>query len=283
MIDFSDILLASDYDRTLTGFDGKIPAANLEAIRFFMDHGGAFTVATGRSMPMFRNKLALVQVNAPVILFNGAAACDFATGETELYQVMPPDAEEVAREVLRRWPGLRLEVQCFHGHYAFGRDGLRDAYLARNEVPIRYVGWDEIEKPWMKLTFYAPFQAVGHAIPGTTDPADERPFEEIAAMIAAERPGYIATRSMPRMIELETVGTSKGAAARRLARRLGRPRLICAGDAPNDLPMLREADEAYVPADCDRAMAEMGFEQAAPCDEGALASIIGRLTDERSR
>ena len=49
---FSDILLTVDFDRTLTGPDSTIPARNLEAIRYFTENGGTFTVNTGRSIPM---------------------------------------------------------------------------------------------------------------------------------------------------------------------------------------------------------------------------------------
>ena len=49
---FSDILLTVDYDRTLTAPDSTIPERNLQATRYFMENGGAFTVNTGRSLPM---------------------------------------------------------------------------------------------------------------------------------------------------------------------------------------------------------------------------------------
>ena len=48
---FSDVLLTVDYDRTLTAPDSSIPERNLEAIRYFMENDGAFTVNTGRSAP----------------------------------------------------------------------------------------------------------------------------------------------------------------------------------------------------------------------------------------
>ena len=57
---FSDILLTVDYDRTLTAPDSTIPERNLTAIRYFIDNGGAFTVNTGRSVPMtkvFRDRV----------------------------------------------------------------------------------------------------------------------------------------------------------------------------------------------------------------------------------
>ena len=49
---FSDVLLTVDFDRTLTATDSSIPERNLEAIRYFMAEGGAFTVNTGRSLAM---------------------------------------------------------------------------------------------------------------------------------------------------------------------------------------------------------------------------------------
>ena len=50
MAKFSDVLLTSDYDRTLTAPDASIPEKNLEAIRYFMENGGAFTINTGRTV-----------------------------------------------------------------------------------------------------------------------------------------------------------------------------------------------------------------------------------------
>ena len=73
---FSDVLLTVDYDRPLTAPDSTIPQRNLDAIRYFMENGGAFTVNTGRSVPMARAFLDRVPVNAPLLLYNGSAAYD---------------------------------------------------------------------------------------------------------------------------------------------------------------------------------------------------------------
>ena len=63
---YSDVLLTVDFDRTLTAPDSSIPERNIEAIRYFIDNGGVFTVNTGRSVPMYSSKLDLVPVNAPL-------------------------------------------------------------------------------------------------------------------------------------------------------------------------------------------------------------------------
>lgn len=70
-MDFSDVLLTVDYDRTLTAPNSTIPERNLEAIRYFMANGGAFTVNTGRSVPMIQSFRDIVPVNAPLLLYNG--------------------------------------------------------------------------------------------------------------------------------------------------------------------------------------------------------------------
>ena len=73
---FSDVLLTVDYDRTLTAPDSTIPARNLEAIRWFMENGGAFTVNTGRSLPMVHSFKENIPMNAPLLIYNGGAAYD---------------------------------------------------------------------------------------------------------------------------------------------------------------------------------------------------------------
>ena len=71
---FSDVLLTVDFDLTLTAPDNTIPRRNLDAIRYFMDNGGAFTVNTGRSLPMTKVFRDIVPVSAPLLLYNGSAA-----------------------------------------------------------------------------------------------------------------------------------------------------------------------------------------------------------------
>ena len=73
---FSDILLTADFDRTLTAPDSTVPQRNIEAIRYFIDNGGAFTVNTGRSVPMTKVFRDVVPVNAPLLLYKGSAAYD---------------------------------------------------------------------------------------------------------------------------------------------------------------------------------------------------------------
>ena len=80
-------------------------------------------------------------------------------------------------------------------------------------------------------------------------------------------------RSASRILDIHAKGVSKIRSARDLLHTLGRKILVCAGDAPNDVPMLSGADYAYCPSD---GLVADRFENVCPCGEGAVADIIYR-------
>ena len=122
MPDFRDILFVADYDHTLTGLDGTIPARNREAIAYFMEHGGSFTLCTGRSLPLFRPVADQIPMNAPAILFNGGCCYDFER-ESMLFQIpIDLDARALAEDLLRVYPEALLEIQEVRQHYSLGFD-----------------------------------------------------------------------------------------------------------------------------------------------------------------
>ena len=119
---FSDILLTVDYDRTLTAPDSTIPVRNLEAIRYFIDNGGAFTVNTGRSVPMTKVFRDIVPVNAPLLLYNGSAAYDLTTGKLDFCHAIDLDMWETVRKCEELFPDLTVEVQAVDAHYRFSEN-----------------------------------------------------------------------------------------------------------------------------------------------------------------
>ena len=275
MKDFSKILLASDYDLTMTGLDGTIPPSNLSAVTEFMAMGGAFTIATGRSKPMFACQLPKLQVNAPVILANGGAVWWPEDDRVAVRFPMPQGWKDALWEIHERFPDLRMELQGLRAHSCFGYDALRDAYLVRNGFQAEYPDWDQVDDVILNASLYAPFRSAGHVLFTETTPEEEQPFVELEHLIPDQYGDlFEAVRSMPRMIEILPKGCGKGHTARWLADTLERPVLYCAGDAPNDLQMLEEADEAFVPASADPEILHRGFTEVAPCDQGTIASVV---------
>lgn len=277
MTDFSDVLFVADFDRTITAPDSTIPQANIDAIRYFMDHGGLFTVGTGRSAPMFRPHHAKVPTNAPLILYNGAAAYDYAT-ETLSGAVWMDTGRDLLEYITETFPELWLEVQGVDAHYLIGENPAREAFYTAQGVAHRTVTPAEAPARYHKLAIFGDFRAkgVGQFYDGT--PEELVRFAECCERIMRDWPALRADRAAPRIVDLQDRRAGKGKAARDLAKRLGRPILVCAGDAMNDASMLLEADLAFAPADCAEEVRALGVCQIVrPCAEGAIAGVVEAL------
>ena len=277
MADFSNVLLAVDFDRTLTDRRSQIPQNNLDAIRSFMAQGGAFTVATGRSVPMFAHYQAMIPVNAPFILYNGGGCYDYQTGV--LTQTVPiADGEKILREILAKYPMLWTEIQGVDYHYLFGDCPMRDEYYRFNDAAATHTDIDHLPSPLLKFSMYGNFVAPTVASLFEDLPQEVPMIDRIAEELRqAYGDRLVVDRAAPRIIDLQSKSVNKGSAARRLAKELGKTVLVCAGDAKNDLSMLWEADYAYVPSDCSPEVAAEGFRTVCPCGDGAIADLISRL------
>jgi len=269
---FRDVLLAVDFDRTLTAKDATIPQRNIEAIRYFMANGGAFTVNTGRSLPMYRSHLNSVPVNAPLLLYNGSAAYDMVTGQ--LVNVCPIDLDpaELIRDLQSRFPKLNIEIQGVEAHYMFHKDAGWEDYCENNDCAWRYGDVASVERPFMKLTLNGEFR--DNTVISMCSGADwEIEMMDNAAAYVQETYGdkIEGFRGCARIHDLHARGCSKIRSARNLQKQLGRKILVCVGDGENDLNMLSGADYAFCPSD---AVLADRFPNVCPCGDGAVADVI---------
>lgn len=274
---FSQVFFASDFDHTLTDRQGLVPQKNIDAIEYFISEGGIFCVASGRSVPMFRSRVAQVPTNAPSILYNGAACYDYRNGQQYYARALSDFAPSIRRKVEQDYPDVTVEIQGLKYHYVSGNKGWREDFLRSQQVPYR-CGLDEIDEPWMKLVITDGTQRRNPKDPKDVPPEDAARFAAICKDLAefCGEECYV-TRSMPTVIEICAGGISKGAAARRLAQEMGRPILVCAGDAPNDETMLREANFAFSPADRDPGLQGDFFRETVSCNWGCVAHAIELL------
>ena len=274
---FSDVLLTVDYDRTLTAPDSTIPERNIEAIRYFIENGGAFTVNTGRSLPMARAFMDKVPVNVPLLLYTGAVAYDTERDEISFLHEIKLDMWKTVRELMTLFPDLTVEVQALDKHYDFAPNPGWDAFSANNCAYATAEPGQDLG-PFVKFALYGELRDV------TVDHLFHGSAEEIQRMDRAEEllnrrfgEHVSAFRAGPRIIDVQAKGISKGRAARELKERLGRKILVCMGDAENDVVMLEGADYGFVPAD---AILRDRFPTVCNCADGAVADVIYRKIPE---
>ena len=267
---FSDILLTVDYDRTMTNRDGQVPGRNMEAIQYFMDNGGAFTVNTGRSLPQSGEILKNIPMNAPFLCYNGGLTVQ--NGEILSQYPIDLPMEQTLQAVCAAFPDLNVDLHGVDAHVGFQPVGCWKTYYAARKCNYYLAQEGKDYGPFMKFNVYGRLQddTFYQVFSGTA--------EEIARVDEAEqwlRDTYgdklTIFRAGARVLNIHAPGVSKLKAARDLQARLDRKILVCVGDAENDLPMLEGADYAFCPSDA--ALANR-FSNVCPCDEGAGAEVI---------
>lgn len=269
---FSDVLLTVDFDRTLTAPDSTIPQRNLEAIRYFMENGGAFTVNTGRSVPMTKAFRDQIHVNAPLLLYNGSAAYDVDKEEFTFCHLIDGDMVQIVRDAMEAFPDLNVEVQGIDAHYLFRPNDAWVRFSESNHCACRVVELGEDIGPFVKMCIYGEIRdtGVGHLFDGT--PEEIQRLDQLEHYLREKYGESMAIfRVAQRIVDIQAAGVSKGRSARQLLQQLGRSILVCVGDERNDLTMLDEADYAYAPAD---AVIADRYENVCKCGDGAVADVI---------
>ena len=272
---FEGVLLASDFDNTLVYTQGALDAGtaeippmcarNREALDYFTQNGGYFSVSTGRALPAFARYAKELPINAPCIIANGAGIYDFRTGEYVETAFLDARARAHVAALLERFPLLPFEIyhtdRRIHAMHP-NRYIENHEHLTRAKT-VAVEDFEEVDFPLVKLLF-----------------EDERErLDEVYAFIRARDWGgdYELIYSGDNLLEMTAKGATKGAMVLRLARRLGvrREDVYCIGDHSNDVSMAEVSAIRFAPGN---AIAEMkalpGMRVVSHCAEGALADVV---------
>lgn len=267
---FSDILLAVDFDRTLTGPDSKIPARNIEAIRYFMENGGKFTVNTGRTPATLHHHLPNLPYNAPLLMYNGSAS--YWDGKLLDYRLIDLPIWPTLEKIHEMFPDLHIEFQAENVNFLVDAKPEMGELEDKMHWPWKPADWGQDVGPFIKFALWGEVRN-----PGIGDMYDASP-EEIAYFDAAQAKleqlwgdKLSCFRPAPRIIDVQAKGVSKALAVKSLQEKLGRKILVCVGDGENDIPAMNVADHAYCPGD---AVIADKYENVCECALGAVADVI---------
>lgn len=277
---FTGLLLASDYDNTLTYTEEAlrlcrpmppVSKANQAAIRYFMAEGGIFSVATGRAKPAFEAVADGVPMNGPTVLFNGAAIYDFSTGKYLCEAFLPETARAHIAQTIRELPFAAVEL--YHDNndiHALQPNDVTRRHLHVTHSPTVIVdSMEQVPSPISKALF-------------STEPAHQ------AALLDYLRGqgwygDYEIAASSESLVELTARGANKGGMVRRLAALLHIPQanVACVGDHANDISMLTWAGMAFAPANALPEVRALPCVRTLPdCREDAIAALIAVLNEK---
>lgn len=277
---FTGLLLASDYDNTLTYTEEAlrlcrpmppVSKANQAAIRYFMAEGGIFSVATGRAKPAFEAVADGVPMNGPTVLFNGAAIYDFSTGKYLCEAFLPETARAHIAQTIRELPFAAVEL--YHDNndiHALQPNDVTRRHLHVTHSPTVIVdSMEQVPSPISKALF-------------STEPA-----HQTALLDYLRGQGwygdYEIVASSESLVELTARGANKGGMVRRLAALLHIPQanVACVGDHANDISMLTWAGMAFAPANALPEVRALPCVRTLPdCREDAIAALIAVLDEK---
>ncbi|MDR0405713.1 MAG: Cof-type HAD-IIB family hydrolase [Clostridiales bacterium] len=228
---YEGYLLCTDVDGTLVGGGNEISRENIQAIKRFMDGGGIFTVATGRTPMIAATIFTDFLPNAPIAAHNGASVYDLAAKEYLHTAPLGDTAEELLMYVEETFDCAGFEVYHYDDIYRRGTNDYIANYIGAERLPG--AAFAEMPKPWTK------------AVLAQSEEDTARIAEHLAASKYAG--SYNFNKSGGILLEIMSVGASKGAALLRIKEMLGAGihTTIGMGDYENDISMLRVCDVSY--------------------------------------
>ena len=263
---FSGVLFYTDYDDTLYNTAHTVSPENRAAIRYFIQNGGRFSIATGRAHRTFTPQIQQeeLELNAPVVLSNGAMLYDYQADRCLVESHLDGEAPERLAQLCRVFPDLAVEA--YHGEeiYVHNPNAVTTAHLTKVggiQIPCP-IG--SMPTPWVKVLL-----------------EQDHPYllAVQAHLLRCWGDSFEAIFSNPYLLELTAKGCHKGSMAARAAQLLHiDPRhFYCMGDNQNDLPMLELSAIPFAPANCAPEVKDWGARVLCHCDDGVIGDIVDIL------
>jgi len=267
---FSGVLFFTDYDDTLYNSAHTVYPENHAAIRYFIQNGGRFSIATGRAHRTFTPQIARegLTINAPVVLSNGAMLYDYQADRCLVEAHLDGEAPGRLAQLCRVFPDLAVEA--YHGEeiYVHNPNAVTTAHLNKVggiQIPCP-IG--DMPTPWIKVLL-----------------EQDHPYllAVQAHLLRCWGDSFEAIFSNPYLLELTARGCHKGSMAAKAAQLLhiAPEHFYCMGDNQNDIPMLELSAIPFAPANCAPEvrewMAARGTALLGRCDDHAVAQAIGIL------
>lgn len=267
-------MVAIDLDGTLLNSQGMISPKNQEAIRQAVANDVKVVIATGRMYSTTAKFAHLLDLDTPLICFNGAYITDRDNRHKRDHYLISMDyARDLHEEVIRR---------AMHANYYLEDDihvaelnELVAGYQKRLDVPITVV--EDMEG------FFKDHDQVTKI---TIQSKDVSAIEDLEAWIHDRWPSQLYTvRSNPLFLEVSYPGITKGTGVASIADSYGlrASQVMAIGDAHNDLSMMEYAGLPVAMGNAPKDIKERVRYVTRDCDQDGVAHAIDRFILKKGR
>ncbi|MDE6103407.1 MAG: Cof-type HAD-IIB family hydrolase [Oscillospiraceae bacterium] len=265
MPDLSNIFLITDMDGTLLPENKILSEKDKQAIKRFRKDGGQFTIATGRTLQSALKYIKELEIELPVILYNGSLIYDIHTDNVMFTDELPDYSKEIAEELFEYMENPGGEVLRLDNIYVVCNNEYEKEHTRICQVEPAYTTLDSVPAGgWFKILF-------------ATEPSLVTKLEEY---VKAKDYPVDFVRSHDIFIEMLPKGSSKGAALKEYVKLLNMENftIVAAGDYHNDIEMLQTADIGAATANAQqdvKNIADIILKKSS--DENAIAELIDMI------
>lgn len=260
---FDDWLLVSDMDATLLTSDHRISDENKNAIEYFIENGGKFTVASGRMVEAIRAYLPHIPINAPAIIHNGAKIYDFDNEKILFEKNIEDHRKQQIKAFHDKYADAGMEIYCDEKVYIY-RECSETARFKETHYDVVYdVPKNVHNKPWIKVL-----------IIGDRDKLDE--YEDIYRQNYDNQNAF---RSGDKYLDIVAEGVSKGVGVDFISQMYGidKRHTVVIGDNMNDVSMLEYAGVSYAVENAEESVKSIADYIAPHHDNNAICYVVKEL------
>lgn len=264
---YEGYLIASDLDGTLINSEQGISGLNIDAIASFIEQGGLFAIATGRTELTALPFIERMHVNCPCILYNGAVIYD--TNSNTYVRSAYLNKKQLLgllKEILEKFPGVCMQIFIPGKMFIVSGGDNIDPIVIREKQPFEVACIDDIvNEDWVKVLMTETNQTL----------------HKIHQFIIHRMPSGIihSVFSAVTYLELFASGVSKGSALDQLIELAGveRERVIAIGDYCNDIEMVKAAGLGIATANAHPLLKEAADVTSVSNDEHAVSYLINKI------
>ena len=239
----------------------------MEAIRYFQENGGRFTITSGRYPAFLGKHRHRIEANTYLIGLNGTIISNYDGTDVLRKGFLHDDSREVIKRIISETDGLAA--------LDFSTTDIPDTIKKYCEAPegegyFRYYLKDNNEELLDIALSCKTYRVIFHA----AEVASGKMTENMQRL-AGDR--YAISRSSPCGLEIQDAAFTKGKSARYLADHLGIEKLICVGDYENDISMVREADMGCAVANAIPELKKVADRILPSVEKSPFAELIASL------
>lgn len=244
-------LYLTDLDGTLLNSETKLSDRSFQILNRLIEANIPVSYATARSLSSVGLVLRELVPKIPAIVYNGAFLVDARTGNVLFSSAFSPQKQQEIRQLIEQCSVTPLVYARIRGEekvsWISGREneGMQ-YYLSQRKGDRRFRPVDTAEQLYQGEAFY--YTCIGSRKQLTPFYERLKEVEQIRCTFQQElyREEY--------WCEIMPEQATKAKAMQRLKELCGCDRIVCFGDAVNDIPMFQAADECYA---VENAVAEL--------------------------